>query len=498
MIVTLTAQAGPDHPYAGPATDLGFLLHKHPDRVHTTTVAGGTAHVVYPVATPTECSVALLLEVDPVALARGGRGVPEAFTLGQYVNDRPYSASSLLAVALGAVFRTAMGARCATRPDLLDVRWPLTVHVPAMPARGGADLVRRLFEPLGWDVDARPVPLDVTVPTWGDSSFVEAHLRGELTVAQALTHLYVLLPVLDDAKHYWVGPDEVDKLLRAGAGWLGGHPEQGLISHRYLAHRRALVASAVARLAEVDDAPAEALDNAVPPEDATGGPTGGGAGDAVGDASEAPARVPLVRLRHEAVLAAVASSRARRVVDWGCGSGVLIARLLDLPDVTEVVGVDVSPRALELAARRLHLDRPPVGTTAERRHARVSLLQSSLTYADARLTGYDAAVLMEVVEHLDAERLPALEHAVLGAARPATVVLTTPNAEYNVRYEGLAPGAFRHADHRFEWTRAQFAAWTRRLGERYGYAVELRGVGDDHPDLGTPTQLALLVREGDR
>jgi len=128
----------------------------------------------------------------------------------------------------------------------------------------------------------------------------------------------------------------------------------------------------------------------------------------------------------------------------------------------------------------------------------VSLLQSSLTYADARLTGYDAAVLMEVVEHLDAERLPALEHAVLGAARPATVVLTTPNAEYNVRYEGLAPGAFRHADHRFEWTRAQFAAWTRRLGERYGYAVELRGVGDDHPDLGTPTQLALLVREGDR
>ena len=495
MILCLTTAAGPGLPYPGPATDLGFLLHKHPDRVHTAAVAAGTAHVVYPVATPTRCSVALVLEVDPVGLVRGGRGVPEAFTLGQYVNDRPYAASSLLAVALGAVFRTAMGGRCAARPDLLDVRWPLDVHVPTLPARGGADLVRRLFGPLGWDVDARAVPLDETRPEWGDSPYVDAQLHGELTVAAALTHLYVLLPVLDDAKHYWVGRDEVDKLLRAGAGWLAGHPEQELISRRYLAHRRALVASAVARLAEVDDAAPESLDNAVPETEPEPGLETAPAADA-GPAAEADgARVPLARLRHEAVLAVLAEKGARRVVDWGCGAGALTARLLDVAEVTEVVGVDVSPRALELAARRLRLDTPPASTAAERRQERVRLLQSSLTYADARLAGYDAAVLMEVIEHVDADRLGALEHSVLGAARPGTVVVTTPNVEYNVRYEGLAPGAFRHPDHRFEWTRAEFAAWARRAAGRYGYSVEVRGVGDDDPAVGPPTQLAVLTRQ---
>jgi 3' terminal RNA ribose 2'-O-methyltransferase Hen1 len=177
------------------------------------------------------------------------------------------------------------------------------------------------------------------------------------------------------------------------------------------------------------------------------------------------------------------------VLDLGCGDGVLVADLLAEPAITEVVGVDVSTRALSYAERRLRLARMP-----ERRRERVKLLQGALTYTDDRLAGYDAAVLMEVVEHVDPPRLPALERAVFGAAQPRAVVVTTPNAEYNARYEWLPAGQVRHPDHRFEWTRAEFADWGRRVADAYGYEVAFAPVGPGDPELGPATQLAVFTR----
>jgi 3' terminal RNA ribose 2'-O-methyltransferase Hen1 len=337
---------------------------------------------------------------------------------------------------------------------------------------------------LGWRVEATPVPLDETFPDWGDSRYVDLRLTGELRLADALNHLYVALPVLDDARHHWIGADEVEKLLRAGSGWLAAHPERDLITRRYLGHRSALTRRAIERLAEVDDTDPEALDDATaPPVAAAGGP------EPSERDGEADRPVPLALRRHGAVLAALRSAGAQRVVDLGCGAGAFLPALLAEPAFTEVVGVDVSARALEVAARRLRLDRLP-----ERQRARVRLLQSGLTYTDARLRGYDAAVLMEVVEHLDPDRLPALEHAVFAAAAPTTVVVTTPNAEYNVRFEALPAGAFRHRDHRFEWTRQEFADWTAVVGDRHGYAARLLGAGDEDPDVGTPSQMAVFTR----
>ena len=456
-----------------PATDLGFLLHKNPARAQQVEVSTGTAHVFYPEADDERCTVALLLEVDPIGLVRGNRGT-EGFALGQYVNDRPYAASSLLAVALGKVFASARRGTSKERPDLVDQPLPLEVHLPALSCRGGAELAERFFAPLGWEVQAAPIPLDEQFPEWGDSRYVDLRLHGTLRLADAINHLYVALPVLDDAKHYWVSTDEIDKLLRAGSGWLAGHPDRELITARYLAHRRSLAGQAMARLAEVDDAEADTFDDAVaeaPPE----------------AAPQRPA--PLAELRQGAVLAALRAAGAHRVVDLGCGSGALLPALLAEPAFTEVVGVDVSHRALEVAARRLRLDRMP-----ERQRARISLLQSALTYADARLAGYDAAVLMEVVEHLDPDRLPALEHAVFAAAAPSTVVVTTPNVEHNVRYPALAAGGMRHRDHRFEWTRAEFADWAQGVAERRGYGVRFVPVGDDDPAVGPPTQMAVFAR----
>jgi 3' terminal RNA ribose 2'-O-methyltransferase Hen1 len=468
-----------------PATDLGFLLHKNPDRAQQVDVSTGTAHVFYPEANEHRCTAALLLDVDPIGLVRTARaGGAEGAALAQYVNDRPYAASSLLAVALGKVFSSARRGVSKERPELVDVALPLEVHVPALSCRGGPEMAHRFFAPLGWQVEATAVPLDETLPEWGDSRYVDLRLTGELRLADALNHLYVALPVLDDAKHYWIGNDEIEKLLRAGSGWLSTHPDRELITRRYLGHRTALTRRAIERLAEVDDAEVEALDDATAPAlAAAGGPQ---TTDADGTADRP---VPLALQRHGAVLAALRSAGAQRVIDLGCGAGALLPALLAERAFTEILGVDVSARALEIAARRLRLDRLP-----DRQRARIRLLQSGLTYTDARLRGYDAAVLMEVIEHLDLDRLPALEHAVFGAAAPTTVVVTTPNVEYNARFDNLPAGTFRHRDHRFEWTRQEFADWASVIADRYGYAVRLLGVGDEDPDVGTPTQMAVFTR----
>ena len=460
-----------------PATDLGFLLHKNPARPQSIEVAGGIAHVVYPEATAQRCTAAVLLEVDPIALVRSGKGrAAEGFTLGQYVNDRPYAASSLLAVALGKLFRTAMNGRCDARPELAAQSIPLEIHIPALPCRGGVELAGRFFEPLGWTVDARPIPLDPEIPSWGDSRYVDLRLTGELRLADALNHLYVLLPVLDDTKHYWVGTDEIDKLIRAGDGWLALHPEKQLISRRYLAHRRNLTDTALERMAEADG-------NLLPEDPTTE------VGDNLPTSAPSPAASLAVQ-RREVVLEVLREVGGRRVGDLGCGEGVLVGELLKDGRYDQVVATDVSSRALGFAERRLH-----VAEMSDRQRERLRLFQSSVTYADARLAGLDAAVLMEVVEHVDPPRLPALAKAVFGAARPGAVVVTTPNSEYNVRFETLPAGEFRHPDHRFEWTRREFRDWAESVCRSYGYAVEFRPVGPDDPEVGPPTQLALFRRK---
>jgi len=306
-----------------PATDLGYLLHKHPDRPQSFEVASGTAHVFYPEAAPERCTAALLLDIDPIALVRGHKNGE----LTQYVNDRPYAAASMLAVAIKEAFRTALAGRCDARPDLAAEPIPLAIEVTALRCRGGPELTHRVFAPLGWTVDTRTQPF--TPREWGDSPYLGLRLTGQARLADALNHLYVLLPVLDDAKHYWVSTEEVDKLIRAGGGWLAG---------------------------------------------------------------------------------------------------------------------------------------------------------------------LDAAVLMEVIEHLDPERIPALERVVFGHAAPATVIVTTPNAEYNPHFATLPPAAFRHGDHRFEWTRAQFRGWANQTAIAYGYRARFLPVGPEDPRDGPPTQLAVFTR----
>ncbi|MGH9288571.1 MAG: 3' terminal RNA ribose 2'-O-methyltransferase Hen1 [Acidimicrobiales bacterium] len=456
-----------------PATDLGFLLHKNPSNVRTVEFPFGPAHVFYPEASEERCTATVMLEMDPVGLVRNRKGpAGEGFALAHYVNDRPYVASSFMSVALAKLFGTAMAGRSKDRPDLAEQALPLEVSVPVLPCRGGEPILRRLFEPLGYEVQTTPIPLDDRFPAWGTSRYVMATLRARARVADVLAHLYVLLPVLDDDKHYWVAEDEVEKLLARGGTWLADHPERDLIVRRYLRHQKRLTTAALERLLEEDQPDPDADEEAHDREEEV-----------------VEERLSLHTQRIGAVMSVLKSMGARRVVDLGCGAGRLIRELLADPQFLEVGGVDVSHQALAAAARTLRLDRMP-----ERQRDRVTLFQSSLTYRDRRLSGYDAATLLEVIEHVEPSRLAAMERTVFGSAQPGSVVVTTPNAEYNVRFETLPAGEMRHRDHRFEWTRTEFADWSRSVGEQYGYAVRFLPIGAEDPEVGPPTQMAVFSR----
>ncbi len=455
-----------------PATDLGYLLHKNPARAQTFSVSFGQAHVFYPEAGTERCTAALLLDVDPVELVRGRKGSDGGGTLEQYVNDRPYVASSFLSVALVEVYRSAMAGNSKDRPELAESALPLEATLTVVPARGGEEVLRRLFEPLGYAVTAERHALDERFPEWGESDYYTVTLAGRVRLKDLLTHLYVLVPVLDNEKHYWVGDDEVEKLLRRGAGWLAAHPERELIARRYLKHRRHLADEALARLVgeEVADPDRAEEEHAV-------------------EEAAVERRISLNEQRLGAVVAAIKASGARRVLDLGCGEGRLLVALLKNTDATELVGMDVSHRALQRAAERLRLDRLP-----PKQQERVRLLQGALTYRDDRLAGYDAAAVVEVIEHLDPPRLAAFERVLFEFARPGTVVLTTPNVEYNATWETLPAGKYRHRDHRFEWTRAEFQSWAGGVAQRFGYTVRYLPVGPEDPALGPPTQMGVFTR----
>lgn len=459
-----------------PATDLGHLLHKHPDRAQQLSVAGGVAHIFYPEASEDRCTAALLVDIDPVGLVRG-RHSSSSGPLAQYINDRTAAAGSQLAVALKAAFATALRGRCDSRPELAASPIPLEIRIPSLAMRADAGRVESLFVPLGWEVELHQHPYDKSFPEWGAAPYADVRLTGTLRLADALSHLYVLLPVLDGGQHYWVTQTDVEKLLRAGASWLRDHPEQEFITGVYLAWAKPLVDTATEQLARVtriadESVSADALTPRAMPTD--------------------PGTIPLTVQRRRVVADSLRRAGARRIVDIGCGDGALLEELHYDPGFTDLLGVDVSPYALRQAARRLHLDDSPHRATQ-----RVQLRQSSLVYTDPSLRGFDAAVLMEVIEHIDPERLPAAAESVFGVARPRSVIVTTPNADYNPLFPTLPAGQFRHPDHRFEWTRLQFREWAQHTAEAYGYSPSFLGIGEEDPHRGAPTQMAFFTVRGD-
>lgn len=433
-----------------PSSDVGYLLHKNPSRLHEAEFSFGKGVVAFrEIERQTE--VALIIDVDAVGLVRGGA------TYDQYVNDRPYTANSFLSSAMTEFFSTAMSGRSKERQDLADTELPFRFELAVVRARGGEESIRELFEPLGYELNIDHV---------GAKHF---RIEGTFTglIRDFLSQLYILIPVMDNDKHYYVSRDEVTKLFKRAERWLPTHPSRELISRRYLRYDKILTREAILRLEEFDPEVEE-----VNVEEPVEKPT---------------KKVTLHTQRLEAAVAKLLETGAQSVADLGCGEGRLLQLLVKQRQFRRILGMDVCLRSLDMAERRLNLKE-----ANERLRERLKLIHGSLMYRDDRLGGYDAAAVVEVIEHMDIPRLEAFERVLFECARPQYVVLTTPNREYNAVFEGMEEDTMRHDDHRFEWTREEFRTWCEKIQSRYGYRFGISGVGPDHEVFGAPSQMAVF------
>lgn len=458
MLLTIT--------YEGENTDeLGFLLHKNPNRAQQFELSFAKAYVFYPEVSNERTTAALLLDIDPIVLARGKVGSRDG-GLFDYVNDRPYAASSFMSNAIIRVFSTAMKGKCEKRQELADNKLNLTATVYSLKDSGNEKLAEELFAPLGYTVKTERTLLDDSFPDWGKSPYINLTISGNLRLCELLNHLYVLIPVFDRQKHYYIDESEIKKLLEHGEGWLATHPSREMIIRRYMADRKSFARKAIDIILS-DEAVDETEDTA------------------------REERTPLNTLRLDAVKAAVLQSGAKSVIDMGCGECRLTAMLLSEKSIERITAFDVSVRTLEKAADRLHLDR-----MEDYRKNKLTLIQASLNYKDSRFCGYDCACVVEVIEHIEPMRLPSVERNIFEFAAPRTVIVTTPNKEYNENYQFLTPSELRHSDHRFEWTRDEFKSWTERICEKFGYSCVRSEIGDRDENFGCPTQMGVFTKNG--
>jgi len=454
-----------------PATDLGYLLHKHPDKFQTLELSVGKAHIFYPEKSNERTSISLLLDIDSIDMVRSARNIKnDGFAFGHYLNDRPYVASSFMSVAIVKAFSSAINGKCKDKPELVDVKLPFEVTIAVIPApKGGEFLIRKFFEPLGYNVELTRHKLDEKFPEWGESKYYTLKLTNTITTKELLSHLYVLIPSLDNDKHYFVTENEIEKLMQKGEGWLKEHPEKEQIIKRYLVNLSSFSRIAFERLSDGEESVEVSS-------------------DLIEKTEIQKRKETLHEKRIKIVADKITQSGAVNVLDLGCGEGKLIRQLIKQKQFTQIVGMDVSYNQLIKAKERLHFDE-----MSPKQKERINFFQGSITYKDKRLEGFDAAAVVEVIEHLDLNRLKAFERVLFEFAKPKTIVLTTPNKEFNIMWEKLDVDEMRHDDHRFEWTRKEFAEWANKIGQMYHYQVELLPIGEEVENAGTPSQMAIFT-----
>lgn len=454
-----------------PATDLGYLLHKHPDKFQTLELSVGKAHIFYPEKSNQRTSISLLLDIDSIDMVRSARNIKnDGFAFGHYLNDRPYVASSFMSVAIVKAFSSAINGKCKDKPELVDVKLPFEVTIAVIPApKGGEFLIRKFFEPLGYNVELTRHKLDEKFPEWGESKYYTLKLTNTITTKELLSHLYVLIPSLDNDKHYFVTENEIEKLMQKGEGWLKEHPEKEQIIKRYLVNLSSFSRIAFERLSDGEESVEVSS-------------------DLIEKTEIQKRKETLHEKRIKIVADKITQSGAVNVLDLGCGEGKLIRQLIKQKQFTQIVGMDVSYNQLIKAKERLHFDE-----MSPKQKERINFFQGSLTYKDKRLEGFDAAAVVEVIEHLDLNRLKAFERVLFEFAKPKTIVLTTPNKEFNIMWEKLDVDEMRHDDHRFEWTRKEFAEWANKIGQMYHYQVELLPIGEEVENAGAPSQMAIFT-----
>ncbi|WP_338707925.1 3' terminal RNA ribose 2'-O-methyltransferase Hen1 [Paenibacillus amylolyticus] len=518
---------------------VSHLLAKNPLNIYDRVDKGVRVRMVYTAATENETEVLIHAEPDPVDLVRG---TPDGYDITQYINDREFVTSSLFC----SYIRGALGTALNGKPKEDYVQWvgnafelELTFGPVAsdLPDR----VVEELFSPLGYAVSVERGELSYSFDLKNKSTVRHIILRGRNTVQHALRQLFLLIPVLDNYKHYFISEDEIDKIKRYGEGWLDAHPLKELIVKRtlrfaelirqYERQEGALSASlgqerGIGHISEAiiqekkaghreegekeylgsesdsdemqlnadSRGPGECTDADVDTEiedgnakiaDVDTGTAGGDGGQS--EQSEPPVR--LNELRYRAITDVVATLPVKRlIVDMGAGEGKLSARLAYIPGVEAILAVEPSGQSRLRAMERF--------AKLEGRSGVVAMPEpiiGSLFYFDEQMQNQDVMILCEVVEHIEEYRLNGIMDTIMNDYQPEVLLVTTPNKEYNEVY-AMEQESFRHHDHRFEWTRAELASRCEEWTQDGNYGYEIKGIGEHVEGYGQPTQLVIFER----
>lgn len=444
---------------------LSFLLSKNPQNLYDRMEKGYRVRLTYTVFSDSEVEALIFVTPDPVELVKNS---PDTYEITQYINDREFVVSSIFC----SNTRSALGTALNGRPKEEYLDWAkhafqLTIGFGPVATDLPDAAIKNLFEPLGYQTEIERGRADYNFQFKERSSARFINLQSKVTLQNALQHLFVLIPVLDDYRHYFIDEREIEKLERYGEGWLADHPLKELIIKRTLRFRE-LIDQMV-----LNSHQTELINEAVTPEP---------------NISSQPV-VRLNKLRYQRLVKIIEDLAAREsIVDFGAGEGKLSVRLGFIPGVKEILAVEPTEKEQLRALKRF--------SEASRKDDFIAPtpVWGSLFYYDEQLCGKDVMILSEVIEHIDESRLPRVMDTILGSYKPQVLLITTPNAEYNPVYQ-MEEG-IRHKDHRFEWSRAEFAEWTYCLARNYAYEVQIDGIGEEAEGYGHPSQLAILTRQG--
>ncbi|MBW4084382.1 3' terminal RNA ribose 2'-O-methyltransferase Hen1 [Paenibacillus sp. S150] len=463
---------------------LSRLLAKNPDNLYDRMEKEARVRIAFTASSEQEAEAVIYVTPDPVELVKGASSAHNDIT--QYINDREFVVSSLFCTYIRSALGTALNGK--TKEAYLPwVNRKLALELTFGPVASNLPdhALEDLFIPLGYEVVLERGDAAYAFELKSRSSVRYIKLKGIQTLQTALRQLFVLIPALDDYKHYYISDDEVDKIRRYGDGWLENHPQRALILKRTLRFAGAIKHyedqmagdGQQAENGASGEAPGIAEPFAAPAEASAG--TG---------AAEAP-KARLNDLRYAAIADTVERLAARRsIVDFGSGGGKLSARLSSVPGVQEIKAVEPSAAAqLRAMDRFAKLEGRPGAIVPEP-------VTGSLFYYDEALRGKDVMILCEVIEHIDERRLNRVMETIFHEYAPGTLIITTPNKEYNALYQ-MEHEKLRHRDHRFEWDREAFGAWCSCWTSAYNYSVRLSGIGEFAQEYGYPTQMAIFTKE---
>lgn len=452
---------------------LSYLLQKSPFVVGEFDVgASFKTYVFFPEYSEERTTCAVMFDMNSIELVKSLKAHDRhaTYSLFDYINDRPYVSSSFTCSIISDVFRSALNGKCREYPDLPNQEFDLSARF-YVSMKTKDDLIKELFEPLGYELSystERP-PVDSMYEQFGESPYYDVTISRRETVKDLLSHLYILIPILDKMRHYGPSSDEVKKIMKIGDSWLKDHPSKKKIVGRYFGKKKELATSVLDRLEDqIKDE--QRIDENSDDEKET--------------------RTPLAGQRRKAIIRTLREHNVKTVLDLGCSTGKLSFELIDTPGIVKVTGADISARAIEKAVleKRIHKK------MTEDQKSRLDFVIASAIYRDLRFSAFDAIVLQEVIEHFDSWKLRVAEDVVFKYSGPRVVVVTTPNIEYNVLFENLENGKLRHRDHKFEFTRGQFKEWANRICKQFGYTVSFEDIGEFVENIGTQTQMAVFVR----